>query len=150
MSIGRIDKLVGVTDQAEGALRLGFAAEQVIQEFGYDDDVDFDLRDEIEDITGHELVDEDWDDVCDGVIVWWRDADGDLTDTLVDALTVLEDSGAIWVLCPKAGRPDHVDPSEIAEAATIAGLHATSSISVASDWSGTRLVARGRGKAEHK
>jgi hypothetical protein len=128
----------------DSASRLGFGQGQWVQELGYDDDVDFDLRDAIEELTGNELVDEDWGDVTDGTIVWWRDGDGDLTDTLVDALAILEDGGVIWVLTPKAGRGGYVTPGEIAQAASTAGLHATSSVAVASEWAGTRLVARGR------
>jgi hypothetical protein len=121
--------------------RLGFTAGQVVQELGYDDDVDDDLRASIEDATGSELVDEDYDDVADAVLLWWRDGDGDLVDALVDALTTLADGGVIWVLTPKAGRDGHVEPSDIGEAAPTAGLSQTSSISAARDWSGTRLVA---------
>ncbi|MDR1426782.1 MAG: DUF3052 domain-containing protein [Bifidobacteriaceae bacterium] len=124
--------------------RLGFEAGQWVQELGYDDDVDFDLREAIEALTGHELVDEDWGDVADATIVWWRDGDGDLTDTLVDALAILEDGGVIWVLTPKAGRGGYVTPGDIAGAANTAGLHATSSISVGPEWAGTRLATRGR------
>ena len=72
--------------------------------------------------------------------------DGDLTDALVDAKTVLDDSAVIWVLTPKAGRGGHIDHAEIEEAATTAGLHATSTFSIAPDWSATRLGNRGRGK----
>jgi hypothetical protein len=135
-----------VSASAEGAGgaasgRLGFTAGQVVQELGYDDDVDDDLRVSIEDATGAELVDEDYDDVADGVLLWWRDGDGDLVDALVDALATLADGGVIWVLTPKAGRDGHVEPSDIGEAAPTAGLAQTSSISAARDWSGTRLVA---------
>ena len=131
---------------AEGAVgsvggRLGLTAGQVVQELGYDDDVDHELRDAVEDHIGGELVDEDYDDVADAVLLWWRDGDGDLVDVLVDALTSLADGGVIWVLTPKAGRDGHVEPSDIGEAAPTAGLSQTSSISAARDWSGTRLVA---------
>jgi hypothetical protein len=135
-----------VTDRTERVARLGLAKGEVIQELGYDEDVDFDLREAIEQAIGGELVDEEWDDTCDAALVWWRAEDGDLTDMLVDALALLDDGGVVWVLTPKAGRPGHVDPGEISEAATTAGLHATSSVSVAPEWAGTRLVARGRGK----
>jgi len=131
---------------ANAASRLGFAAGQVIQEFGYDDDVDDTLRSGLEAITGTELVDEDYDDVTDGAVIWFRQDDGDLTDALVDALTVLDDSGPIWVLTPKAGRTGHVSHSDIEEAATTSGLHAMSTLSIATDWSATRLAARGRGR----
>jgi hypothetical protein len=133
-------------DDAAGASRLGFTAGQVVQEFGYDDDVDDALRSALEQITGGELVDEDYDDVTDGALIWFRDGDGDLTDALVDAMTVLEDSGPIWVLTPKAGRSGHVSHGEIEEAATTSGLHAMSTFAVAPDWSATRLGARGRGR----
>ena len=136
------------TDDAatQAAARLGFTAGQVIQEFGYDDDVDEDLRSGIEGATGTELVDEDYDDVTDGAVIWFRDDDGDLTDFLVDAMTVLDDNGPIWVLTPKAGRSGHVSHSDIEEAATTSGLHAMSTFSIAPDWSATRLGARGRGR----
>ncbi|AEI11880.1 DUF3052 domain-containing protein [Cellulomonas gilvus] len=126
--------------------RLGFASGQVIQEFGYDDDVDDALRAALEGVTGTELVDEDYDDVTDGAVIWFRDDDGDLTDFLVDALTVLDDNGPIWVLTPKAGRSGHVTHSDIEEAATTSGLHAMTTFAVAPDWSATRLSTRGRGK----
>ncbi len=128
------------------AARLGFAAGQVIQELGYDDDVDEGLRESIEAITGAEMVDEEYDDVTDGAVIWFREDDGDLTDYLVDAMTVLEDNGPIWVLSPKSGRPGHVSHSDIEEAATTSGLHAMSTFAIATDWSATRLGTRGRGK----
>jgi hypothetical protein len=128
------------------AERLGVQPGQVVQEFGWGDDVDDELRDAIEKVTGSELVDEDYDQVTDAVIAWWRDDDGDLTDMLVDVQTVLEDNGIIWVLTPKPGRDGHVGHAEIQEAATTAGLHAMSTLSIADDWSATRLSHRGRGR----
>ncbi|MFC8193403.1 DUF3052 domain-containing protein [Cellulomonas sp. NPDC057328] len=133
-------------DAATQAARLGFVAGQVVQELGYDDDVDEDLRTGLETLTGNELVDEDYDDVTDGAVIWFRDDDGDLTDFLVDAMTVLEDNGPIWVFSPKAGRPGHVKHSDIEEAATTSGLHAMTTFSIGPDWSATRLSTRGRGK----
>jgi len=47
---------------------LGFASGSVIQEFGYDDDVDEAVRAQIEEETGQELVDEDYRDIVDGLI----------------------------------------------------------------------------------
>ena len=136
------------TDDAASqvAARLGFTAGQVIQEFGYDDDVDQALRDALKDVTGSDLVDEDYDDVTDGAVIWFRDDDGDLTDFLVDAMTVLDDNGPIWVLTPKSGRSGHVSHSDIEEAATTSGLHAMTTFAIAADWSATRLGTRGRGK----
>ena len=80
--------------------------------------------------------------VVDAVILWWRGDDGDLVDELMDALTYLSETGAIWVLTPKVGRDGHVEPSDIQDAAPLAGLSQTSTLAVAADWSATRLVAR--------
>lgn len=137
-------------DHAEGhrqlAARLGLRAGQVVQELGYDGDCDDELRAAVEALTGNGLVDEDFDDVVDVVLLWWRDDDGDLVDALVDALISLADGGVVWLLTPKAGRDGHVEPSDIGDAAPTAGLHQTSSISAATDWSGTRLVSRRSGR----
>jgi len=126
-----------------------FESGQVVQEFGWDEDTDEDLRSAVQEATGNELVDEYYDDVADAAIVWWRADDGDvtdLTDQLVDAQTVLDDGAHVWLLTPKPGRPGHVAPSDVAEAATTAGLHATSTLSVAPDWSATKLDTSGRGR----
>ncbi|MFD7641009.1 DUF3052 domain-containing protein [Kitasatospora sp. NPDC059795] len=127
-------------DKSNPALRLGFQEGQIIQELGYDDDSDQELREGIEDITGTELVDEDYDDVADGVLLWHRDEDGDLTDVLVDALEYLAEGGLIWLLTPKTGRDGHVEAHEIADAAKTAGLSQTSSVAIAKEWAGTRLA----------
>ncbi len=128
-------------EQRNLASRLGLQPGQVVQELGYDDDSDDDIRQAIIGLTGNELVDEDYDDVVDVVLLWWREEDGDLVDALVDALTSLADGGHIWLLTPKAGRDGHVEPSDIGEAAPTAGLSQTSTVSAARDWSGTRLVS---------
>jgi Protein of unknown function (DUF3052) len=128
-------------DERGQAERLGIKPGQVVQELGYDNDCDEQLRDAITAIENVELVDEDYDDVgVDVVLMWWREEDGDLVDALVDALTPLADGGYIWLLTPKAGRPGHVEPSDIGEAAPTAGLAQTSSVSAGRDWSGSRLV----------
>jgi hypothetical protein len=128
-------------DQRDLAERLGVKPGHVVQEIGYDDDCDEQVRESVEGLPDVELVDEDYDDVVDGVLLWWRDGDGDLFDALADALTPLADGGYIWLLTPKAGRPGHVEPSDIGESAPTAGLSQTSSVSAARDWLGTRLVA---------
>ena len=121
--------------------RLGLKPGMVVQELGWDDDCDEELRRLIVERSGNELVDEDYDDVVDVVLLWWRDGDGDLVDALVDALTPLADGGYIWLLTPKPGRDNYVEPSEIGEASPTAGLSQTSSVSAGRDWLGTRLVA---------
>jgi hypothetical protein len=121
--------------------KLGFAAKQVVQEFGYDEDVDDDFRLAIEELCGSELEDEDYGDVADAVVLWWRDDDGDLVDALVDGLPNLAEGGFIVLLTPKAGRVGHVDPSDIQEATLTAGLHFSGSSNAALEWNGSRLVA---------
>jgi hypothetical protein len=123
------------------AARLGFQPGQVVQELGYDSDADDELRMAIQSEIGSELVGDDYDDVVDAVLLWFRDDDGDLVDALVDARAALADGGHIWLLTPKAGRDGHVEPSDIGESAPIAGLSQTSSVTAGQDWSGSRLVA---------
>ncbi|MFI1012769.1 DUF3052 domain-containing protein [Streptomyces sp. NPDC020965] len=128
-------------ERTNPATRLGFEPGQVVQEIGFDEDADQDLREGIESVIGQDLVDEEYDDVADVVLLWFRDEDGDLTDALVDAIGLLEDGGVIWLLTPKTGRDGYVEPSDISEAAQTAGLSQTKSISAAKDWSGSRMVA---------
>lgn len=113
----------------------------VVQEIGWDEDVDETVRDAVEERAGDDLLDEDAVDVVDLVLMWWREGDGDLVDALVDAIGPLADNGVIWVLTPKTGRPGHVEPSEIAEAAPTAGLSQTSNATISDGWAGARLVA---------
>ena len=134
-----VNRTAGVTF----AERLGFENGQVVQEFGWDDDVDEALREQLEDTVGSALEDVDYDGVVDAVLLWWREGDGDLTDDCVDALTNLGDKGFIVVLVPKAGHPDHVDASDIAEAAQTAGLKASSSNKAGDEWIATKLVQGG-------
>ncbi|CAB4340107.1 unannotated protein [freshwater metagenome] len=121
---------------------MAFEAGELILEIGRSLDSDSALRDQIAQITGNPLVEDETDEVVDGVIMWWREGDGDLEDELVDALRYLSESGSIWLLTPKAGRSGHVEPSDIQSAAPNVGLSQTSTISVAQDWSATHLVAR--------
>jgi Protein of unknown function (DUF3052) len=121
--------------------KLGVEPGMVVQEIGWDSDVDEVVRDAVEERVGDDLVDEDADEVVDLVLMWWREGDGDLVDALVDAIGPLADNGVIWVLTPKTGRSGHVEPSEIAEAAPTAGLSQTSNVTVSDGWAGSRLVA---------
>ncbi len=110
--------MVAADDAPNYARKLGIQRGQVVQEWGWDEDTD---------------------EVIDVVLLWWRDGDGDLVDTLMDAIAPLADDGVIWVLTPKTGRPGHVLPAEIAESAPTAGLMPTSSVNLG-DWSASRLV----------
>ena len=125
---------------------MGFAKDDLVLEVGHDSDCDSTIRDQIMAITGTAFLEGSTSEVVDGVLLWWRDGDGDLVDELMDGLTYLSETGPIWVLTPKAGRAGHVEPSDIQDAAPIAGLSQTSTIALAGDWSATRLVARKAGK----
>lgn len=136
--------MTAAADQDEArqrALRLGFDEGLTVQEIGWDEDIDEDLRAGIEAVIGSEIVDEDYEDVVDVVLMWWRDDDGDIVDGLVDAIGPLTDKGVVWLMMPKPGRPGHIEPEDIADAAPTAGLQQTTTVSAGAQWQGTRLVA---------
>ena len=119
--------------------KLGLTTGQVVQELGWDEDVDDELRIGIEDAIDGELVEEAMDAV-DAVLLWWRDDDGDLVDGLVDAVVDLSATGVLWLLTPKVGRSGYVDNADISEAAVTAGLSLTNSANVSPDWAAHKLV----------
>ena len=128
--------------------KLGVEPGMVVQELGWDEDVDEAVRDAAEERAGDELLDEDAEEVVDLVLMWWREGDGDLVDALMDAIGPLADNGVIWVLTPKTGRDGHVEPSDLAEAAPTVGLAQTSNLSVSEDWTATRLATPKAAKAK--
>jgi len=132
----------GDAGQNSVAERLGIKPDMVVQEIGWDSDVDDDVRAAIEEHIGGDLLDEDAQEVIDVVLLWWREDDGDLGDVLMDARAPLDENGVIWVLTPKTGQPGHVEPSEIAETVPAIGMSQTSNVSIGAGWSGTRLVPR--------
>ena len=134
----------GVQDYAK---TLGIKAGHTVQEVGWDDDCDSAISEAVEDAIGADLLDEDSYELCDVVLLWWRDDDGDvddLTDLLVDAQANLDGAGLIWVLTPKARTTGAVPAAEVEEAAQTAGMHATSAASMGQHWSGIRVSSRGR------
>lgn len=122
--------------------RLGLAQGQVVQEYGWDDDVDEAFRQAAEEVVGAPLEDEEYTGAADVALLWWRDGDGDLTDALVDTLGTLVDGGDIVLLTPRPGQAEEVDPAEVDEAAQTAGLHTSGSAMCSEAWVGTRLAAR--------
>jgi hypothetical protein len=124
------------------AERLGLKPGMIVMESGWDDDADEELRAHIAEQIGEDMVDEDTDEVVDVVLLWYRDGDGDLVDVLVDSVAPLADDGYIWLLTPKRGRDNYVEPSDIAEAAAIAGLSQTSIATIGQEWAAARLVGR--------
>ncbi|EOM76072.1 DUF3052 domain-containing protein [Rhodococcus rhodnii] len=131
--------MVAAADAQSYVQKLGITSDMLVQELGWDDDTDNDLRAAVEEAIADEMMDEDTDEVVDVVLLWWRDDDGDLADALMDAIGPLSDEGFVWVLTPKTGREGHVEPSEIAESAGIAGLTQTSAANLG-EWTGSRLV----------
>src|SRR5260370_7098041 len=97
-------------DERGQAERLGIKPGQVVQEIGYDDDCDEPLRGAITRIDGVELVDEDYDDVVDVVLLWWRAGDGDLAAALVAPLTPLPTGRHLSLLPPTARTSGHATP----------------------------------------
>ncbi|MCI6574135.1 MAG: DUF3052 domain-containing protein [Actinomycetaceae bacterium] len=132
---------------ANVAERFGVKPGFVVQEFGYDEDVDFDVRSEIETAIGGVLEDEDYRGVADVVIGWWRSDDGDvddLADFLVDCAASLDSgAGVIWCLVPAQGSDYHVPTSDVAEAARTAGQSATTTLSLSPSWQAIRVTAHG-------
>lgn len=124
------------------AMLLGVKPGQIVQELGWDDDCDATISEAIEDVIDAELLDEDTDEVCDVVLLWWRDEDGDLVDALVDAARPLADSGRVWLLSHGAGKPGTLEPGLIAESAQLAGLVQTKAERLGV-WQGSCLVQRG-------
>ena len=135
-----VDTVSATEDEKTAVARLGLTPGMVVQEIGWDSDVDDAVRIMFEDAVDGELVEEAVEAAVDLVLLWWRDGDGDLVDGLMEALTDLTSSGYIWLMTPKVGRDGYVDAADLAEAAVTAGLAQTTSASVSSDWAATTLV----------
>ena len=88
--------------------RLGFAAEQIVQEFGYDDDCAEALREQVEARGGDPLEGEDYTGEVGALLLWWRGDGGDLAGALAGlhaAGSFKVDAGwrAVKLVAPKAG-----------------------------------------------
>ncbi|MGW1991558.1 DUF3052 domain-containing protein [Embleya sp. NPDC001921] len=124
------------------AQKLGVKRSMVVQELGWDEDTDDDMRADIEDAIGRAMVDDETDEVVEAALLWWRAGDGDLVDELTDIVRPLAEEGFVWVLTPRTGRPGFVDQNEIAEVADASGLTHTDTVTLGS-WSGSRFVRPG-------
>jgi hypothetical protein len=118
---------------------LNLAPGLVVQELGWDADVDEDFRSEVMEAVEGDLV-EETDDAVDVVLLWWRADDGDVVDGLFDGLRDLSRGGVLWLLTPRIGKPGHVQQADLQEGAVTAGLALTTSVSVSKSWSCHKLV----------
>ena len=132
-------------DRTRAVSRLGLTSDAVVQVVGWDDDCDGDFLAALSSQVS-ELVMTDASDVVDGVLVWWREDDGDLADGLLDGLSMLSHEGVVWLFNPRPGRFGHMSGSDVKEAVQVAGLQITSSISVGSDWQAARLTTPKSGR----
>lgn len=137
--------VVNEGDAQEIVTRLGVKPDMIVQELGWDEDADSSISEAIEDVIGEELLDYDTDELCDIVLLWWREDDGDLVDGLVDATRSLADTGTIWLLTPAPDKPGAVEPGEINESSQLAGLTSTTADRFG-EWQAAALVARGSSK----
>jgi len=126
-------------ETASVGVLLGLRPGLVVQELGWDSDVDESLRTEVMDAVDGDMV-EETDDAVDVVVLWWRSDDGDVVDGLFDALRDLSSTGVMWLLTPKVGRPGHVPQADLQEGAVTAGLALTSTATVSKTWSCHKLV----------
>lgn len=135
-------------DAVEAGLvsRFGLTKGMVVQEFLHDTDADEGLRAAIARVTGQALVGDEYGEVTDAALVWYRDGDDDLADLLLDVQALLDDGASIWLVTPKAGLTGHVEQSDIEEAASLSGLHATSTFVASTVWKVTQLVEKGHQK----
>lgn len=119
--------------------QLGLKHGMVVQELGWDSDVDEAFRTAVMDSIEADMV-EEAPDAVDTVLLWWRADDGDLVDGLIDALRDLSREGVVWLLTPKHGRPGHVAQADLSEGALTAGLTLTTTASVSKAWAANKVV----------
>lgn len=136
------------TTTSTRAQEFGFKPGDIIQEWLWDDDVDEALRQAIQDLTGEDLVDEDYDSAVDGAVIWWRDGDDEdaLADTIMDATELLNEGAPVWILTPKPGRDGSTSPATVQSAAKTAGMSAATPLTANADWNAIRLRAFGKGR----
>lgn len=80
------------------------------------------MRAAVEERAGGALAGAGGEDPAGAVPLWWREADGDLSDALTDAFTGRTACVSFSLLTPHPGRDGYVEPAGIAESATAAGL----------------------------
>lgn len=121
---------------------LGIQQGMIVQEVGWDEDCDSAISEAVEDVIGEELLDEDTDELCDVVLLWWREEDGDLVDGLVDSIRSLAENGRVWLLTPGIGKDGALSPGVISESAQLAGMVQTKAERLGA-WQGSCLESSG-------
>lgn len=134
---------MGAAGVNEYAQLLGIQDDYIVQELGWDEDADSSISEAIEEAIGEALLDEETDELCDVVLLWYRSDDYDLVDALMDAARNLDQEGCIWLLTPGANKPGAVEPGDISESAQLAGMVQTRAEKVG-EWQGSCLEMGGR------
>ncbi|MBK8463088.1 MAG: DUF3052 domain-containing protein [Nigerium sp.] len=129
----------GKSGAGPSVVSMGLQPGQVVQELGWDSDVDEDFREALMDAVDADLVEEAIEAV-DAVLLWWRSDDGDVGDGLMDSLRDLSSTGHIWLMTPKVGRAGYVDAADINEGAVTAGLVVASPVPASADWQAVKIV----------
>ncbi len=122
-----------------GVRQLGFVKGMVVEELGWDEDSDEEVRQSIMEVIDSDLVDESTEAV-DAVVLWLREGDGDVMDLLIDSLTDLGPTGFLWVFTPKIGQSGYVSQSDLSEGVAAAGLTMTTTVNVCNQWSAHKVV----------
>lgn len=135
---------MGATGVEHYADRFGVKHDEIVQEIGWDEDADVAISEAIEDAIGAPLLDEDSQEFCDMILLWYRAEDGDLVDVLVDSTRNMGDNARIWLMTPGASKPGGVQPGDISESAQLAGLVQTKADRFG-QWQGSCLRAAGNG-----
>ena len=69
--------VVNTTAQAY-AQTLDIESGMTVQEVGWDSDCDSAISEAVEEVIGDDLLEEDTDELCDVVLLWWREEDGEI------------------------------------------------------------------------
>lgn len=124
---------------ATAVSRFEFDRGQLVREIGYDTDVDPEVRQRIEAITGRRLAGPECPRCPDGLLVWLRAGSADPVDLLLGCGEAMTRRTRLWVLTPKVDRPGHLPPAEVAAAARRAGLTCVRRVDVFDDWNAIGL-----------
>lgn len=135
-----------MSTRAEVAKKIGLDSDAIVQELGWDEDVDESFREAVSELLSSPIEDETYDGIVDATVLWWRASDGDLFDGLLDVLTTLDEDGFVLLCVPKMGSDEHVDAVEVREACEQSGMRVSSPIKFPSEWSMTKLIAGGDAK----